>query len=39
MEWYKIDNGVLSDLLKPLIIGGKGWPHIMQYNAAHDGRT
>jgi hypothetical protein len=38
-DWYKIDNDVLYDLLKPLIIGGEGWPHIMQYNAARDGHT
>jgi hypothetical protein len=29
---YRIDNGTVFDLLKPLVIGGEDWAHILKFN-------
>jgi hypothetical protein len=34
---FHIDNGTVFDLLKPLVIGGEGWPVILKYNNDRDG--
>jgi hypothetical protein len=34
---FRIDNGIVFDLLKPLVIGGEGWPFILKYNNDRDG--
>jgi hypothetical protein len=35
---YRIDNGILYDLLKQPIIGGKGYPFMQQFHRLHDER-
>jgi hypothetical protein len=35
---YRIDNGTVFNLLKPLAIGGEGWAHIFKFNNDRDGR-
>jgi hypothetical protein len=34
---FRIDNGIVFDLLKPLVVGGEGWPFILKYNNDRDG--
>jgi hypothetical protein len=29
---YRMDNGTVFDLLKPLVIGGEVWAHILKFN-------
>jgi hypothetical protein len=35
---YRIDNGILYDLLKQLIIGGDGYPFMQKFDCLRDGR-
>jgi hypothetical protein len=34
---YRIDNGTVFDLLKPLVVGGEGWAYILKFNNDCDG--